>query len=578
MPDSPDSLNLAGLTLPKPLADAFRSCRPHFVAAAGFSLLVNLLFLAPSLYMLQVYDRVVSTGGKTTLLFITLALGIALLTLASLDAIRSRLMVRASVRLENQLAPLILNRMMSVGGAANGQAMRDLDTVRQTIASPIANAIFDAPFAPIFIIVAFLLHFWIGMLAIASILLLLVLAWRNQLATRKSLEGATLLLAQSHASQQAASVQAQTVRALGMTGAMVSRQIALRSDGLGKLVESQFDGSRFAAGSRFLRMFVQSAALGLGALLAIAGYISSGAIVAASILLGRALQPAEVLIGGWSTLSSARVALARLADVLAIPDDSTRVRTSLPKPEGRLKVEGVGVRRPDGLPILAGISFGASPGEITGVIGPSGSGKSTLAKVIAGAIVPEAGTVRIDGAQRQDWPTDELGHHFGYLPQESSLFEGSIKDNVSRFARWSPGQAGDIDSMAVAAAKLAGVHDLILQLPQGYDTRLGPGGAGLSAGQAQRVALARALYGDPAILVLDEPNTFLDAEGETALIEAMKKARDRKATILIVAHRRSVLEIADHLLVLEGGRPTMFGPSKDVVARLSAPRQQGQAS
>ena len=578
MPDSPDSLNLAGLTLPKPLADAFRSCRPHFVAAAGFSLLVNLLFLAPSLYMLQVYDRVVSTGGKTTLLFITLALGIALLTLASLDAIRSRLMVRASVRLENQLAPLILNRMMSVGGAANGQAMRDLDTVRQTIASPIANAIFDAPFAPIFIIVAFLLHFWIGMLAIASILLLLVLAWRNQLATRKSLEGATLLLAQSHASQQAASVQAQTVRALGMTGAMVSRQIALRSDGLGKLVESQFDGSRFAAGSRFLRMFVQSAALGLGALLAIAGYISSGAIVAASILLGRALQPAEVLIGGWSTLSSARVALARLADVLAIPDDSTRVRTSLPKPEGRLKVEGVGVRRPDGLPILAGISFGASPGEITGVIGPSGSGKSTLAKVIAGAIVPEAGTVRIDGAQRQDWPTDELGHHFGYLPQESSLFEGSIKDNVSRFARWSPGQAGDIDSMAVAAAKLAGVHDLILQLPQGYDTRLGPGGAGLSAGQSQRIALARAFYGDPAILVLDEPNTFLDAEGETALIEAMKKARDRKATILIVAHRRSVLEIADHLLVLEGGRPTMFGPSKDVVARLSAPRQQGQAS
>ena len=578
MPDSPDNMTLTGIVLPKPLADALRSCRPHFMAAAGFSLLVNLLFLAPPLYMLQVYDRVVSTGGKTTLLFITLALAIALLTLTALDAIRSRLMVRASVRLETQLAPLILNRMMSVGGAANGQAMRDLDTVRQTIASPVANALFDAPFAPIFILVAFLLHFWIGMLAVVSIALLLVVAWRNQLATRKNVEGATLLLAQSHASQQAASVQAQTVRALGMTGAMVARQISLRSNGLGKLVASQFEGSRFAAGSRFLRMFVQSAALGLGALLAIAGYISSGAIVASSILLGRALQPVEVLIGGWSSLSSARVALARLADVLSIPDDMTRIRTSLPKPEGQLRVEGVAVRRPDGMAILAGISFAASPGEITGVIGPSGSGKSTLAKVIAGAIVPEIGTVRIDGAQRQDWPSDELGRQFGYLPQEPSLFEGSIKDNVSRFARWSPGQAEDIDAKAVTAAKLAGVHDLILQLPQGYDTRLGPGGTGLSAGQSQRIALARAFYGDPAILVLDEPNAFLDAEGEAALIEAMKQARDRKATILIVAHRRSVLEMADHLLVLDAGRPKMFGPSKEVVARLSAPQQEGRAS
>ena len=577
MPYSPDDMKLAGVKLPKPLAEALRSCRPHFVAAAGFSLLINLLFLAPSLYMLQVYDRVVSTGGKTTLLFITLALAVALVTLAALDAIRSRLMVRASVRLENQLAPLILNRMMSVGGGANGQGMRDLDTVRQTIASPVANALFDAPFAPIFIIVGFLLHFWIGMLAIASIVMLIVVAWRNQLATRRNSESGNLLLAQSHASQQAASIQAQTVRALGMTGSMVARQISLRSTGLRKMVEAQFEGSRFAAGSRFLRMFVQSAALGLGALLAISGLISSGAIVAASILLGRALQPVETLIGGWSNLSAARVALARLADVLAAPDDSARARTSLPAPSGQLNVEGVGVRRPDGVPILAGVTFAASPGQITGVIGPSGSGKSTLAKVIAGAIIPEIGTVRVDGAQRQDWPSDELGRHFGYLPQEPSLFEGSIKDNVSRFGRWSTGQADDIDAKAVAAAKLAGVHDLILQLAQGYDTRLGPGGAGLSAGQSQRIALARAFYGDPAILVLDEPNAFLDADGEGALVAAMRTARDRKATVLIVAHRRSVLEMADNLLVLEAGRPTMFGPAKEVVARLSAPRDQPPA-
>ena len=574
MADGADSLKLAGIELPPPLAEAVRSCRQHFLAAAIFSFLLNLLFLAPPLYMLQVYDRVVATGGKVTLLFVTLALAVALLTLSALDAIRSRLMVRASIRLEAAIAPRLLRRMLSVGGTANVQAMRDLDTVRQTIASPVAAALFDAPFAPIFIIVAFLLHFWIGVLAIASILVLMVLAWRNQQATQRSTEAATQLLNQSHASQQAASVQAQTVRALGMTGAMVTRQVSLRSEGLGKLVESQFSGSRYAAASRFFRMFVQSAALGLGALLAIAGYISSGAIIAASILLGRALQPVEALIGGWSSLSSARAALARLADVMASPDDADRIRTTLPRPEGHLMVENVGLRRPDGIPILAGVSLAAQPGDIIGIVGPSGSGKSTLAKVIAGGILPEIGTVRIDGAQRSDWEQDELGRHIGYLPQEPSLFEGTIKDNISRFSRWGADGSGDIDAETIKAAKLAGVHDLILKLPQGYDSRLGPLGTGLSAGQAQRIALARAFYGDPAILILDEPNAFLDAEGEAALIEAMKGAKARGATTLVIAHRRAILESANHMLVLEAGRPTMFGPAKDVVARLMAPQQQ----
>ena len=573
MADGADSLKLAGIELPPPLAEAVRSCRQHFMAAAIFSFLLNLLFLAPPLYMLQVYDRVVATGGKMTLLFVTLALAIALLTLSALDAIRSRLMVRASIRLEAAIAPGLLRRMLSVGGTANVQAMRDLDTVRQTIASPVAAALFDAPFAPIFIIVAFLLHFWIGMLAIASIVVLMVLAWRNQQATQRSIEAATQMLNQSHASQQAASVQAQTVRALGMTGAMVARQVSLRSDGLSKLVESQFSGSRYAAASRFFRMFVQSAALGLGALLAIAGYISSGAIIAASILLGRALQPVEALIGGWSSLSGARAAMARLADVMAGSDEADRIRTALPKPEGHLKVENVGLRRPDGIPILAGISLAAQPGDIIGIIGPSGSGKSTLAKVIAGGIIPEIGTVRIDGAQRSDWDQDELGRHIGYLPQEPSLFEGTIKDNISRFSRWGANGSGDIDAETIKAAKLAGVHELILKLPQGYDSRLGPLGAGLSAGQAQRIALARAFYGDPAILILDEPNAFLDAEGEAALIEAMLGAKARGATTLVIAHRRAILESANHMLVLEAGRPTMFGPAKDVVARLTAPQQ-----
>jgi ATP-binding cassette subfamily C protein len=262
--------------------------------------------------------------------------------------------------------------------------------------------------------------------------------------------------------------------------------------------------------------------------------------------------------------------LSRLAGVMADADLSERARTVLPRPEGRLQVENVGIRRADGLPILNGVSLAAQPGDIVGIVGPSGSGKSTLAKVIAGAIQPEIGNVRIDGAQRSDWDQDELGRHIGYLPQEPSLFEGTIKDNISRFARWDGDGSGDIDAMTIKAAKLAGVHELVLKLPQGYDSRLGPLGAGLSAGQAQRIALARAFYGDPAILILDEPNAFLDAEGETALIAAIKGAHGRGATILVIAHRRSVLESANLMLVLEAGRPTMFGPSKDVVAKLTA--------
>ena len=564
-------MRLAGIDLPPPLADAFQACKPHFTAVALFSFLINLLFLAPAIYMLQIFDRVVATGGTTTLFYITLALALALLTLSALDAIRSRILVRAGIRLDALLAPTILKRMSSVGGARSVQAMRDFDTVRQTLAGPVVAAVFDAPWAPIFVIVAFLLHFWIGMLALASVLVLLAVAWRNQMATRKSIEFATNALAQSHVSEQAAAMQAETIRALGMSRAMAARQLAQRSIGLTKLAQAQFLGSQFSAASRFLRLFVQSASLAVGALLAIAGHLSAGAIIAASILLGRALQPVESLVGGWSSLSSARAALARLAEALAQPSDSERIRTALPKPEGRLEVEQVGVRGADGKPILLGVSVAVAPGEVLGIIGPSGSGKTTLAKVIAGALVPDVGTVRIDGAQRSDWEPDLLGAHVGYLPQEPSLFEGTIKENISRFSDWNGGGGGTFDAEVVTAAKAAGVHELILQLPKGYDSWLGPGGAGLSAGQAQRIALARAFYRDPSVLMLDEPNAFLDAEGESALIRAIEVARARGATILVIAHRRAILAAAHRLLVLEGGRPKLLGPAAEVVARLESP-------
>ena len=559
-------MKIAGIELPKDMAEAAEACRPHFVAGAIFSLFINLLFLAPAIYMLQVYDRVVATGGKMTLLFITIALAIGLMALAALDAIRNRLLVRASMRLDTLLAPKILKRMMARNSSAAVQAMRDFDTIRQAIGSPVAGALFDVPWFPLFLLVAFLLHFWIGVLATIASIVLFFVAWRNQRATAETMQVATQAMASSQAAAQTVALNNDTVRALGMVGSMVHRQLEQRAFGLTRLADAQFTGGRYSATSRFLRLFVQSAALGLGALLAIAGYISSGAIVAASILLSRALQPVEAVISGWPTLTSAHAALRRLADVMAgVPAE--RIYTRLPEPAGRVEIDQVGLRGPDGRPILFGVSFDVSPGEMLGIIGPSGAGKTTLAKILAGAIPPEAGNVRLDGAQYADWEPDALARHIGYLPQESSLFEGTIKQNISRFCDGSDGE--DVDALAVAAAKSAGVHDLILKLPKGYDTPLGPLGNGLSSGQAQRVALARALYGNPVLLIFDEPNAFLDSDGEAALLRSLAGALNRGAAVVMIAHRRSILAGAKRLLVLEGGRPKLLGPSQEVAARLS---------
>ncbi len=564
-------MKLAGVELPRILTDALGECRQHFMAAAGFSLLINLLYLAPTLYMLQVYDRVVPTGGKMTLLFVTVALALALLTLSVLDMIRNRLLVRASQRLDALIAPRILTQMMATDSGAAAQAMRDFDSVRTAMASPAIAAMFDAPWTPVFLAVAFMLHFWIGILAIFAAALLVTLAWANQRATQKRMEIATSAMASAHNSQQAAAAHGTTIKGLGMTGAMVERQLGHRRIGLANMLHAQFAGSRLSATSRFIRLFIQSAALGLGALLAMAGEISSGAIIAASVLLSRALQPIESIIGAWSSLASARAAMHRLARAFENVDEQ-RLYTALPAPAGLLKVEEVGLRGRDGRPILLGVSFGAEPGQILGIIGPSGSGKTTLGKILVGALQPTIGAVRLDGARLTDWDQDELGRHLGYMPQETSLFEGTIKENIARFARaHSPDDALRIDEAVVSAAKEAGVHELILQLPQGYDTPLGLTGAGLSAGQGQRIALARALYGEPRLLVLDEPNAFLDQAGEAALLAAIAAARARGTTVIVIAHRRGLLAAADRLLVLDEGRPKMIGPTPDVVARLAAP-------
>ena len=564
---------LIGGKVPRPLADALQQCRRHFMAAAVFSLLINVLYLAPTIYMLQVYDRVVPTAGKTTLLFVTLALALSLLALSGLDMVRARLLVRASERVDALLAPRILEQMMRSDTGNTAQAMRDFDTIRQTIGTPVIAAMFDAPWTPVFLLVAFMLHFWIGVMAVVSAILLVTLAWSNQRATQAKMEVATTAMAAAQNTQQAAAMQGATVRGLGMTGAMVARQLDRRRIALSHMVDAQMVGGRLTATSKFFRMFVQSAALGLGALLAIAGYISAGAIIASSILLSRALAPIEAIIGGWSALATVRAAVHRLSEVMQHIENK-RVYTALPAPEGLIEVENVGVRGGDGRAILVGISFRAGPGKILGIIGANGSGKSTLGKVLVGAIHPALGAVRLDSARLTDWDPTELGTYVAYMPQEPSLFEGTIKENISRFAR--PATADDaaaVDAAVIAAAKEAGVHELILQLPGAYEARLGLMGAGLSLGQAQRIALARALYGMPTVLVLDEPNAFLDNAGETALIGALTRARSRGATVIVIAHRRSVVEAADELLVLEEGRPKMMGPSAAIVRRLAAPQK-----
>jgi len=539
--------------------------RSYFVTAAMFSFAINLLYLAGPLYMLQVYDRVISSASEVTLVMLTIALLLAFMALAGLDAVRARVLTRASIRLDQRIATrvmtAIINRSASFGGARS-QLLRDFDTFRQFITGMGIHAIFDLPWAPLYIAVIFALHPALGAFALGCSILLILMAFLNEWIVKPPLMESNEAASRNYSFTEMSLRNTEVVRAMGMTEGLLNRWGRDRNRMLERQVTASDRAATMQSVIRFLRLSMQSLILGLGAYLVIERLATVGAMFAASILLGRALQPVEQIVGSWRNLVSARGAFLRVRELLmANPQRETGL--SLPRPHGRLLVEALTFVPPlSNKPILRGVAFGIEPGEVLGIIGPSGAGKSTLARHIVGVLTPSAGAVRLDGSDVSVWARTSLGQHLGYLPQDIELFADSIAANISRF------QEGE-DREAILAAQMAGVHDMIVRLPNGYDTQVGEGGAILSGGYRQRIALARAVYGNPSLVVLDEPSSNLDADGDAALTDCIMQLKQRGTTVVIISHRPSTIGVVDKILLLKDGVAEMFGPRAEVMSRLT---------
>ena len=554
---------------------ALEACRRHFTTAIVFSALVNLLFIVPMLYMLQVYERVVPTRGHTTLYMLTLVLLLGLATMAALDTIRSRLLVKAGVRLDELLARTILQSTLgraNQNGQRNAlQAMREFDVLRQAMTGPAILAVLDAPWVPVYVLVAFLLHPWIGFLSLVGAGLVVLLAVRNEQVTRTRLQEANQAAGLTYSDFESTVAAGDVVRALGMRDAMVNGHLSQRALMMRLQTDASLASSGVTATSKFVRQFLQSLALGVGALLAIDGLISPGAIFASMFIVGRALAPIDQMVGNWRSIVQARGAWTTLNTLLnqSSPDIAM---TQLPRPRGRIDVEDLHVMSEDGQPILQNITFTVQPGQVVAIVGPSGAGKSTLVRALAGALVPNHGVIRLDGADQRNWDPQRLAEHVGFMPQEAALFRGTVKENIARFRNRMGEDAAQIDTDAIAAAQVAGAHELIQRLPGGYDQQLGINGRGLSAGQLQRVALARALFRGPSILILDEPNSNLDADGDKELLQCLEQCKAQGTTILLVAHRMSMMPIVDGLLIIQDGRIAAYGPKDEILKEISAPK------
>jgi ATP-binding cassette, subfamily C, bacterial exporter for protease/lipase len=556
------------------IAQALSEFKGAFRTVGIFSAIINLMLLVPSLYMLQVYDRVLASRNETTLLMLTLMVLGAYVFMSALEFVRSFVLIRVGAQLDMRINKRIYTaafeqNLKKAGGNA-GQALQDLTTVRQFLTGNALFAFFDAPWFPIYLLVIFLFNFNLGIFALCGTIILIILAYVNEAVSKKPMaEASGMAIAAGNLATNNLR-NAEVIEAMGMLPNLMARWFKLHGRFLQLQAEASEKAGIIAACTKFFRTSLQSLILGFGALLVLDGKISGGMMIVSSILMGRTLNPVEQLIGVWKTWSSTRSAYNRLCELLAANPPRER-GMPLPKPLGQVALEAVSAAPPGSTTVvIKNLSFALTPGDVLGVIGPSGAGKSTLARLLVGVWPAAMGKVRLDGADVYLWNKDELGAHIGYLPQDIELFAGTVGENIARF--------GEIDSdKVVEAAKRTGVHEMILQLPKGYDTPLGDGGAGLSGGQKQRIGLARAMYGDPSLLVLDEPNSNLDDVGEQALVAAILDLRARGKTLILITHRNSALSVTTKLLLLRDGTSQMFGPTAQVLAALAKAAQQPPA-
>ena len=547
--------------------------RPLLGCIAAFSFFINVLFLVPAIFMLQVFDRVLPSRSQETLIVLLAGTGVALLILLLLDYVRNRLQNVLGNIIDERLSPPVVHAIVAKAArapqSAKTEGIRDVAVLRNAFSANGLIALFDAPWVVAYVLVIWAFHPALGMGAAAASALMLILAWMNDLVSRRSLEDLQQEARGAARYVESSLRNAEVLQALGMTETLLARWQALQNRVMALQTSSSRRGVAFSAMTRCFRQAIQILMLALGAWLVLSEHASPGIMIATTILLGRAVQPVEQLVGSWRGLTEARAAYHRLRD-LAHDFDRRRARMKLPRPEGRLVTEGISFRAPNmEKMILMNIAFDLAPGEALAVIGPSAAGKSTLARLLTGVWAPTTGIVRLDGADVAYWPRKDLGPSIGYVPQDVELFDGSVADNIARL--------GTVDSEAVvAAAKRAGAHEMILGLPEGYDTPVGEQGGRLSPGQRQRIALARALYGNPRLVVLDEPNSNLDGAGEVALAQALVRLRKEGVTSVVVTHRPSLIGHVDKVLVLNAGRVQHFGPARDVLDAL--PRRAQQAA
>lgn len=553
-----------------PLAKAYGRFKAIIFATVIFSFFSNLLMFVGPLYMLQVYDRVLASRNENTLLMITGIAVLLLITYGFLEFIRSKMLVRAGLQFDDMLANPAFNRVVRKQLAAPNSGahatLQDVDRVREFLTGQGILAFFDAPWVPLFLALCFAFHPWLGFVATGGALIIFVLALTNEFATRGLLQDAgNANIGAAHFVNTTVQ-NAEVIRALGMEKPLTNRWLKQHDDVLAAQAKASGRAGAIMASTKFVRMSLQIAILGTGAYLAIHQQISPGIMIAASIVMGRALAPVEQAVGQWKQFVAARQAHKRLTDIFAALDDEED-RMQLPAPKGNLAVQNLFATAPGTkTALLKGVSFSVTQGEILAVIGPSGSGKSTLVRHIVGAMQPASGAVRLEGTELHHWDPDQLGRYMGYMPQDVKLFRGSVAENISRFLN-------DVqDSEIVAAATLSGAHDMIQTLSDGYDTDVGDGGNALSGGQRQRVGLARAIFREPSLIVLDEPNSNLDSMGEQALIACIQELKKRGKTVVLVTHKTNLLALSDKALMLVNGAVEKFGPTREIFGQA----QQGQ--